>query len=143
MKPVLLWIAMLLGGGIVGGGSAVLVASFGPAPQERAPLPSDEPPAFVPVDLLVPLVFEDGELAAYLTLRAQLQVAPDSVEEVTARVPLLQHAINLETYRTPFATGPDGRLPDLAGLRKLIQRSADRTLGGGVVTQVAIVEARS
>lgn len=150
MKRLLGLLAMLLGGAALGGGAAFGVAQVMPpapaaaAKDHAAPEPEDDgPPQFVPVELLVPLVYADGQLASYATVKLQLRVDEAAVEDVTARIPLLQHAINLQTYRTPLALGADGRIPDLGALRGLVQRSADQTVGKGRVRQVAIVEARS
>jgi len=146
MRKPLTLLMMLLGGAGLGAGSAFGAGLLMPAQSEAAaePRPADEgPPAFVPMELLVPLVFDDGQLAGYANLKLQLLVEAEQNESVTARLPLLLNAINLQTYRTPLAGAAGGRLPDLNQLRGLIQRSAERTLGHAVVRQVAIVEART
>ena len=91
--------------------------------------------------ILAPLVFTDGRLAGYVNFQAQLQVAPDKAEWMTARLPLLLHAINMRTYRTPMASGPDGMLPDIVAIRRVIMVSSDEVFGKGLVKQVAVTEA--
>lgn len=149
MKRILFFLLLLIGGAGVGGASAFAVGLLHPPPaagDKPAPARSEtdeEAPEFVPAEVLVPLVFEDGQLAGYASLKLALRVAPGTGETTKERLPLLLNAINLQTYRTPLATGPDGRLPDLATFRSLVQRSADQALGKGTILQVAITEART
>ena len=148
MKPAILLLVMVLGGSTVGGASALTITLLRPqaepeSAQKHVAAEDGEPPEFVPAEVLVPLVFSDGQLAGYASVKLELRVATGGAEEVKTRLPLLLNAINLQTYRTPLASGSDGRMPDLAGFRKLVQRSADQSLGKGTILQVAITEART
>lgn len=142
MKRTLLLLGCLISGAVTGGGAALAVGAFvtpspAPAVAESGPL------RFVKVgSVLAPLVFEDGQLAGYASFELQLHVPEDAAEDVTARIPLLLHALNLQTYRTPLAAGPGGQLPDLAAFRRLVARSSDSVFGRGTVRQVAITNAR-
>ena len=154
-RLVLLGVA-LVGGIVVGGGSAFGVGLIAPAgaPRPAPPFdpsdssdPSDSADpgdfAFVPTGpILVPLVFGDGRLAGYASIEVQLRVGSDRIEEVTAKLPLLLHAINLRTYRAPLAAAPDGQIPDLVLFRKLVAAAAAQALGKDTVTTVAITQAR-
>jgi hypothetical protein len=74
-------------------------------------------------------------------LEAQLEVSADKAEFVRDRLPLLLHAINMRTYRTPMTSGPDGMLPDLAACRSVLAASAAEAFGRDVVKRVAITQA--
>jgi hypothetical protein len=100
------------------------------------------PPTFVPTGkILAPLVFPGGRLAGYVSIEAQFEVPEDKVEFVRARLPLLLHAVNMRTYRTPMTSGPDGMLPDLAVFRTVLMAAAGETFGPGVVSRAAITQA--
>lgn len=142
MKPAFLYPLLLIAGLGVGGGAAFgvgLIAGGESAPAKPV-LPATE---FVPTGpVLVPLVFADGRLAGYVSIETQLEVPAEQVEQVRARMPMLLHAINLQTYRTPLASGPDGQLANLAGYRKIVAEAAPKAFGAGIVRRAAIVQAR-
>lgn len=143
MKRAFTLLAVVAGGLLTGGGASLAVAQLRPAERAAASEPSDEPPQFVPGgSILVPLVFEDGQLAGYASIDVQLQVAAEESEAVAARMPLLLHAINLRTFRTPLAAGPGGQLPDLRAFRRLVAIAADTAFGRGTVRHIAITQAR-
>lgn len=148
MKRFALLLMVLIAGLAAGGASAFAISWLHPTggvakPAEKSAPDADEVPEFVPGEVLVPLVFGDGQLAGYADIKLQLRVAPGTGEDIKARLPLLLNAINLQTYRTPLASGADGRLPDLTAFRALVQRSADQALGRGTILQIAITEART
>ncbi len=64
----------------------------------------------------------------------------DKADYVTARLPLLLHAINMRTFRTPMASGPDGLLPDLETFRRVVMASAPEAFGPGVLRKVAVTK---
>jgi hypothetical protein len=144
-RPLLLLLAGVAGLG-VGGGAAFGVAQLAPLAADGA----KAKPAAEPVDtefvttgsVITPLVFPDARFAGYVGIEAQLEVAPDAAEAVRARMPLLLHAINLRTFKTPMAAGPDGQMPDLETYRRILQDAAPRIFGAGVVRRVAITQAR-
>lgn len=123
-----------------GGGAAIATrALLGPG---AAPRIAPSATVFVPVtNVLAPLVLGDGRLAGYVGFDAELEVRADVSGSVTEKVPLLLHAINMRTYRTPLAAGRDGTLPDIAGLRAVIAAGAEEAFGVGVVRRIAITRA--
>ena len=138
MKRILLMPALLALGVAVGGGSAYGVAMLR-GPQSEEP---DTDSAFVPTGpVLAPLVLEDGRLAGYTSFEVELQVPADKAEFVTARMPLLLHAINLRTFRSPLASGPDGMLPNVEQFRAVVMNAAPEAFGKGLVRQAAITQA--
>ncbi len=146
MKKLLFLIVALLAGLAAGGGTAYAMVKMlgigGPPKQEAKAEEKEEPAKFVPTGkILVPLVFADGRLAGYASMDVQLEVDEAKVEFVTQRMPLLLHAVNMRTYRTPMAAGPDGMLPDLEGFRKLIDASATEAFGAKVVRKIAVTGA--
>jgi hypothetical protein len=149
VKTPVLAVIVVIAGLAAGGGAAFgtsLVLGNKAAPGAKAGAADHgaeaELPVFVPTGkMLAPLVFSDGRLAGYVSFRAQLEIAPDKAEFVTARLPLLLHAVNMRTYKTPMASGPDGMLPDLTAFRTLLTSASDEAFGKGVVKRAAIVEA--
>ncbi|UYY78801.1 hypothetical protein [Sphingomonas sp. R1] len=147
MKKMLFLIVALIAGLGAGGGTAYAMVKMlgigGGAPQQEAKKEEkEEAGKFVPTGkVLVPLVFADGRLAGYASMDVQLEVEEAKAEFVTQRMPLLLHAINMRTYRTPMAAGPDGMLPDLEGFRKLVDASATEAFGPKIVRKVAVTGA--
>lgn len=144
IKQILMPMVLLVAGVGVGSGCAfATVRLLGPPETVTATPPAPEPPKFVEVDdVVAPLVLPDGErLAGYVSFGLALQVSEDRAEDVTARVPLLRHEINMRTYRTPMSSGPDGTLPTLEIFRQIVRESADVAFGKGTVTTVAISRA--
>jgi len=141
MKRLFLFLLVLIAGAGVGVGAAVAVAKLGGPTAPRAS--TVEETAFVPTGpILAPLVLSDGRLSGYVSIEVQLEVPADKTDFVTQRLPLLLHAINLKTFRTPLAAGPDGMLPHLEGFRRLVRNAAPEAFGPEVVRQVAITQAR-
>jgi len=146
MKKILFLIVVVLAGIGLGGGAALATLMvLGPRPAQAAKAPAEESveTAFVPVDkLLAPLVSaDDGRLTGYVQFQFNLEVPKDKSSEVTQRLPLLLHAINMRTFKTPMAAGKDGLLPGLEQFRKVVEASAAEAFGAGVVRKVAITQA--
>jgi hypothetical protein len=143
VKKILLPLLVLVAGGGIGGGAAVATLRIaGPPTPKAARAPDPVDIAFVPAEkLMAPLVLGDGRLAGYVAFDLALEVPADAAERVTARLPLLLHAINLRTYRTPLAAGPDGLLPNVDGLRRVVADAAPEAFGRGIVRRVAITRA--
>lgn len=140
MKKIIKLVVMLiLGLGLGGGAAYATLRLLGPP----APAKPEEPAlAFVKAEKLnAPLVLSDGRLAGYVSFDFDVQVPEEEVAVVTAKLPLLLHGINMRTYRTPLATGPDGMLPDIEGLRRVVLAAAPEALGKNVVRKVAITRA--
>ncbi len=146
MKKILFLAIVLLSGLGLGGAAAFgTLLVLGPRPAQAAPAPAETETelAFVPVDkLLAPLVApEDGRLTGYVQFQFNLEVPKDKASEVTARLPLLLHAINMRTFKTPMAAGKDGLLPGLDQFRKVVEAAAAEAYGAGTVRKVAITQA--
>lgn len=142
MKKVLFLFATLLAGLAAGGGAAYATVSImGPAKPGHAAA-DQAPPSFVDAGkVLAPLVFADGRLSNYVQFQIQLEVPADKIDFVTPRLPLLLHAINMRTFKTPMAAGADGQLPNVEAFRKLVMAAAPEAFGAGVVQKVAITAA--
>lgn len=143
MKKLLFLIAVIAAGLGLGGGAAFgTMLLLGPRPAGALSGASDPELIFVAADkVLAPLVFADGRLAGYTQFQVQLEVPKDQMGFVTERLPLLLHAINMRTYRTPLAAGPDGQLPNIEEFRKVVTQSAPEAFGAGIVRKVAITQA--
>ena len=142
MKKVLFLLATMLAGLGAGGGAAYATVSImGPAKPGHAEV-EQAPPSFVDGGkVLAPLVFADGRLSGYVQFQIQLEVPTDKTEFVTPRLPLLLHAINMRTFKTPMAAGPDGQLPDVEQFRKVVMSASSEAFGAGTVRKVAITAA--
>lgn len=135
-KPILL---MALAGLVAGAGGGAAVSMMLPA-GAPAPTPVEAGDAkFVTLGaLLLPLTLPDGQFTGYFRVEAQLEVAGEDVDGVTARLPLVIHGINVSAYGRPLATGADGRLPDAAAIRTIVAAEAAKVLGKGVIRSVAL-----
>ncbi len=143
MKKLLFTLVIIAAGLGLGGAAAFgTLLLLGPRPAGALAKAPEEDPAFVAVDkILAPLVFADGRLAGYTQFQIQLEVPKDQLAFVNARLPLLLHAINMRTFRTPLAAGPDGQLPNVEEFRKLVMSVAPEAFGAGMVRKVAITQA--
>lgn len=143
LRKILPLVVLLLGLGT--GGAAAYGARLWLGDEAHpAPVADVAPPpvSFVPSGaMLAPLVTADGRLAGYVSFEIALEVPEDKVAFVTARLPLLFDAVNMRTYRTPMASGPDGMLPSLPTFRDLVMQAATQAFGKGVVRRVAVTQA--
>lgn len=145
MKKLLtLLMVLLLGLGVGGGAAYGLALVLGPPPAPDAHIEHKKvETAFVPTGALVaPIVTGDGNLSGYASFEMQLEVAEADEAEVTAQIPLLLHAINMRTYRTPMAAGKQKILPDLDVLSRIAMEAATSSLGKGKVVRVVVMSAR-
>jgi hypothetical protein len=143
LGKILMPLAAIVGGLGAGGGTAYAMAKYlGLKPAHAAAAAAEVDTVFVPTGpILAPLVFPDGRLAGYASFQVQLEVETDRGEEIKERVPLLLDAINMRTFKTPMASGPDGVLPSLETFRKVVDQSAREALGAGAVKKTVIVAA--
>lgn len=145
IKKIIMPIVLLAVGAGTGSGAAYATSMLlGPASAETSGTEKAEPTALVEVDdVMAPLVLPDGQrLAGYVSFQLALQVPESRAEEVSARLPMLRHEINMRTYRKPMASGPDGTLPTLEVFREIVQEAADVAFEKGTVSAVAIASAR-
>ena len=131
-----------LGGLVIGGGAGAAVVLVGGQQSTQVEKSPDIATTFVSTGkILAPLVSAEGQLTGYVLADVQISVDHDRAEWVQARMPLLLHAVNMRTFRTPLASGPDGMLPNVDELRKVVVDAAVEAFGAGVVKQVAITQA--
>ncbi len=142
MKKLLVLLVLLATGLGIGAGAAYGVAQLlGPPPPKSAP--AEEAMVFVSAGtLLAPIVAGDGRLSGYATFDVQLEVPVANEAEVTEKLPLLLHAVNLRTWATPMAAGPDHILPDLRTLAAVVNSAAEEALGKKMVRRVIVTGAR-
>jgi len=142
-KALFLLIVLLAGLGLGGGAAFATMLVLGPTHgTEGATVSEDAKVSFVPTGkVLAPLVFADGHLAGYVQFDIELEVPQDKAQFVTDRLPLLLHAINMRTYRTPMAAAPDGMLPDIEVFRKVVLQAAQEAFGAPIVRKVAVTAA--
>jgi hypothetical protein len=137
-KLLLLLLIGAAGLGVGGGAAYGTSRLLGPA----APRDTHGPSAFVPAGkVLAPLVFKDGRLSGYVSFDLQLEVDGAAAEDVQERLPLLLNAINMRTYKTPMAAGPDGMLPNIGVFRKVVMDASVEAFGKGVVRRAAVTQA--
>jgi hypothetical protein len=143
MKTLPLALLVTVAGlGIGAGASFGTTYAMGALATHAAAAAAQAPPTFVATgNILAPLVYPNGRLAGYVVFEAELQTSPDNAEVVRKRLPLLMHALNMRTYRTPMASGPDGMLPNLEVFRALLITASTEAFGAGVVKRVAITRA--
>jgi len=120
-----------------GGGAAVALVLPASAPS-HAPVETGDAKFVTLGALLLPLTLPDGQFTGYFRVEAQLEVAAEDVEGVTARLPLVIHGVNVTAYAKPLASGRDGRLPDAPAIRAIVAGEAAKVLGKGVVRSVAL-----
>lgn len=139
---LLLILGVAIGGG-AGYGAVLLFAKPGGSEPKAAATPAAEPPrSFVSsAKILAPLVFSDGRLAGYVNFDVSLEVESDKADMVTSKLPLMLHAINMRTWRTPLATGPDGLLANIGGFRDVVRAASTEAFGEGTVKRIAITRA--
>jgi len=140
MKKILLLSLIGLAGVGVGGGAAFATDKLlGPSVPTAAAVAET---MFVPAGkILAPLVFKDGRLSGYVSFEVQLEVAAEDSERIVIRLPVLLNAINMRTYRTPIASGPDGMLPNIAVFKKVVMEAAVEAFGRGTVRSAAVTGA--
>ena len=140
MRKILSLLILLLVGLAVGGGAGYAAIALIGAPARAAKAAA--PPTFVSTGkILAPLVGADGRLTGYTSFEVSIEVPGDKADFVTPRLPMLLHAINMRSYRTPMAAGPDGMLPNIDVFRRLVLRAAPEAFGPGVVRRVAVTQA--
>lgn len=150
MKKVVVGLALLLAGTAAGAGGGWALLTFMPdllppasgATADAHAAADETPTAIIPAGrVLAPLVYKDGTLAGYGGFQVQLEVSEADSASITARLPILLHAINMRTFKAPMAAGPDGMIPDLDVFRTMVQQAADESFGKGAVKRVLVTEA--
>jgi hypothetical protein len=153
MKKVVLGLALVLAGTAAGAGGGWALLTFMPdlvppatesaeGEGHAAAGDGEEATSIIPAGrVLAPLVYKDGTLAGYGGFQVQIEVTEADAADITARLPILLHAINMRTFKAPLAAGPDGMIPDLDVFRVTVQQAADESFGKGKVKRVLVTEA--
>ena len=147
MKKIVLPLILLSAGLGIGGGAAYGVGHFlGPPPAADAHAEEQHEPvetAFIPAGVIMaPIVAEDGNLSGYANFEVQLEVPVDKTDAVTAKLPLLLHAVNMRAFQTPMAAGPQHILPDLKVFAKMVEDAAAESLGKGEIVRAIVISAK-
>ena len=143
MKKLLTLTVLLILGLALGGGAAFGVAQLlGPPPPKVASHEEAETVFVSAGTILAPIVASDGRLSGYANFDVQLEVDAEHEAEVTENLPLLLNAVNLRTWATPMAAGPDHILPDLRAFARVVDIAAAESLGKGAVRRVIVTAAR-
>lgn len=145
MKKLLtLLIVLLLGLGAGAGAAYGVGMVLGPPPPKSAkPKVAVVETGFVPAaGIVAPIVTVDGNLSGYASFDVQLEVPATELDKVTGQLPLLLHAVNMRTWRTPMAAGKQKILPDLDVFARIVADAATESLGKGAVRRVVVVNAR-
>lgn len=87
----------------------------------------------------IPLVLSDGRLGGYVDVTSQVEVSRAAEPDVRKRMPLMLDAVNMRAFQTPLARIPDGQIPRLDALRRMMQQAAVATFGRAAVRRVVIV----
>jgi hypothetical protein len=148
LKKILFALLLLVAGVGIGGGAAFGVGKLlGPPPDPpekgaHAPAEAIET-EFIPAGtLLAPIVAEDGNLSGYANFEVQLEVPAGTGADITAKLPLLLHAVNLRAFATPMAAGPQHVLPDLRLFAKMVEEAAQESLGKGAIVRAVVMSVR-
>ncbi len=138
MKKILFsGLVLILGVGT--GGAAAYATSYIIAEQHAR---ADRATDFVPTGpILAPLVFADGRLSGYVLFEAQIEVPSDQSDTVKKQMPLLLDAVNMRTFRTPMASGPDGMVPGVDAFRRVLLDAAIKTYGQAAIRKVVVTQA--
>ncbi|WP_443477982.1 hypothetical protein ACLIMP_00270 [Novosphingobium aerophilum] len=141
IKRIVIGLVALVVGTGVGVGGAYAARQF--LPQVMPDLgPVKVETEFVPTGtMLAPLTFPDGRLAGYVSFECQVEVVKGKAEDVTGQLPLLLNAVNMRTYRTPLASGPDGMIPSVDAFRRLVMDAAVEVYGKDLVRRVVVTQA--
>lgn len=144
MKRSLIIFATIIGGLLVGGGAGWAALMLLNPQSEAVPKLSigEEQLAFVEVPrMIAPLVDGEGQLMGYNRFVVQLQVPADNAEIMLTKIPLVQDAINMRTFRAPMAAGPDGQRPNLEVFRQTVQQAAEEVYGKKQVRRILVTYA--
>lgn len=143
MKKLLTLLVLLILGLALGGGAAFGVAQLLGPPPPKAANHEEAGTVFVAAGtILAPIVASDGRLSGYVNFDVQLEVSAEYEVEVTEKLPLLLNAVNLRTWATPMAAGPDHILPDMRAFARVVDSAATEALGKGAVRRVIVTAAR-
>ena len=141
MKKILIPLLMVIGGILFGAGGGYAAMLF-LKPQSGHTKAAPVVTAFVPAGkILAPIVASDGKLSGYASFDVSLEVPADKSAEVTEKLPLFLNAVNMRTYRSPMASGPQGVLPDLKVFERVLMDAAGESLAKDGVRRAIVTAA--
>jgi len=136
-KSLLLGLVLILGLGT--GGAGALAVNLVIADRQTK---AREASVFVATGtIMAPLAFPDGRLAGYASFEAEIEVSSEGAPRVRKEMPLLLDAVNMRTYRTPLASGPDGMIPGVGAFRSVLFEAAVKTFGQETVRRAVVTQA--
>jgi len=95
---------------------------------------------FVPAGTIpIPLVLADGRLAGYVDVSSQVEVTRAAETDVRKRMPLLLDAVNMRAFQTPLARIPEGQIPRIDAVRRMMQQAAVGVFGRTAIRRVVII----
>jgi hypothetical protein len=142
VKKILIPLLMVIGGIVFGAGGGYAAMLFLKPQSGHAKTAAPVVTAFVPAGkILAPIVASDGKLSGYANFDVSLEVPADKSAEVTEKLPLFLNAVNMRTYRSPMASGPQGVLPDLKVFEKVLMDAAGESLAKDGVRRAIVTAA--
>lgn len=106
--------------------------------KEPAAPPPPPPPSYVDFGLLIVPVIQDREVKKQAEMIVRLVVDAKDKEIVAKNIPRLQNAYLAEMISYLGVTVREGQPLDVAGIRRRLVMSAEKTLGGPYVKDVVI-----
>ncbi len=106
--------------------------------KEPAAPPPPPPPTYVDFGLLIVPVIQDREVKKQAEMIVRLEVDPKNKEIVAKNLPRLQNAYLAEMMTYLGVTVKEGQPLDVPAIRRRLTASAEKTLGGVYVKDVAI-----
>ncbi|WP_242148641.1 hypothetical protein [Sphingomonas sp. BAUL-RG-20F-R05-02] len=142
MKKILIPLLMVIGGIVFGAGGGYAAMLFLKPQAAHAKGAAPVATVFVPAGkILAPIVASDGKLSGYANFDVSLEVLQDKSAEVTEKLPLFLNAVNMRTYRSPMASGPQGVLPDLKVFETVLMAAAGEALAKDGVKRAIVTAA--
>ncbi|CUW40190.1 protein of unknown function [Magnetospirillum sp. XM-1] len=109
-----------------------------PMMNKEPAAPPPPPPVFVDFGLLIVPVIQDREVKKQAEMIVRLQVDPKDKEIVAKNLPRLQNAYLAEMITYLGLTVKEGQPLDVPAIRRRLTMTAEKTLGGVYVKDVAI-----
>ncbi|HEX6959696.1 MAG TPA: hypothetical protein VF194_17055 [Ferrovibrio sp.] len=120
---------------------------FAPKAEQGAVDPDDPPPptpikrpAFVPLDPFSVYIQPEGQKPREILLVLNLEVPPDNVPQVNAKLHLLRDRYIRELLKEdPYPVPARFTAKDLYFIREKLKGPTDEVLGKGIVTQILLL----
>ncbi|MBI3446164.1 MAG: flagellar basal body-associated protein FliL [Magnetospirillum sp.] len=109
-----------------------------PAVHKDDTPPPPPPPSYVDFGLLIVPVIQDREVKKQAEMIVRLQVDPKDKEIVAKNLPRLQNAYLAEMMAYLSVNVREGQPLDIPAIRRRLVVSAEKTLGGPYIKDIAI-----